>query len=242
MADFIRVEQGEGWAEIVLNRPDRRNSLIPPLAGEVTQALEGLQQEEAVQSILLRGEGGYFCSGIDLKALQADPPPDWSGKQVGDVRTMHLALFNCRKPIIGAFEKFGINAGAALAFACDILISGETAFLQIGEIQQGANIPMNAAWLKIKTSETVAARLALYGDRVPGPELLKLGLVTEVVADDQVVARCRAVAARIASFPPGASQNIIKSLRSQRGIDDADAFFPSGGGNNALLTAAQVRS
>ena len=100
MADFIRVEQGEGWAEIVLNRPDRRNSLIPPLAGEVTQALEGLQQEEAVQSSLLRGEGGYFCSGIDLKALQADPPPDWSGKQVGDVRTMHLALFNCRKPII----------------------------------------------------------------------------------------------------------------------------------------------
>lgn len=242
MGEFMRVERGEGWAEIVLNRPERRNSLIPPLAGEVTQALETLQEDDVVQSILLRGEGGYFCSGIDLKALQSDPPPDWSGKQVGDVRTMHLAMFRCTKPIIGAFEKFGINAGAALALACDILISGETAFLQIGEIQQGANIPMNAAWLKIKTSEIVAARLALYGDRVPGPELLKLGLATEVVADDQVVARCREVAARIAGFPPGASSSIVESLRAQRGINDPDAFFPTGGGNNALLTAAQVRS
>ena len=241
MGEFVRVEAGEGWGEIVLNRPERRNALIPPLAGEVTQALEDLQADDAVQSILLRGEGGYFCSGIDLKALQADPPPDWKGKPVGDVRTMHLGLFNCSKPIIGAFEKFGINAGAALAFARDILISGETAFLQIGEIQQGANIPMNAAWLKIKTSEQVAARLALYGDRVPGPELLRLGLATEVVPDDQVVARCREVAARIASFPPGASSNVVESLRAQRGIDDPDAFFPKGGGNNALLTASQVR-
>tara|TARA_B100000676_G_scaffold303875_1_gene355097 strand:- start:348 stop:1073 length:726 start_codon:yes stop_codon:yes gene_type:complete len=241
MGEFMRVEQGEGWGEIVLNRPERRNSLIPPLAGEVTQALDELQADDDVQSILLRGEGGYFCSGIDLKALQADPPPDWKGKQVGDVRTMHLALFSCTKPVIGAFEKFGINAGAALAFACDILIAGETAFLQIGEIQQGANIPMNAAWLKIKTTEQVAARLALYGDRVPGPELLRLGIATEVVADDQVVTRCREVAARIAGFPKGAGANIVQSLRAQRGIDDPEAFFPKGG-NNALLTAAQVRS
>ncbi|MBS05347.1 MAG: hypothetical protein CMQ24_21960 [Gammaproteobacteria bacterium] len=241
MGEFMRVERGEGWGEIVLNRPERRNSLIPPLAGEVTQALDELQADHDVQSILLRGEGGYFCSGIDLKALQADPPPDWKGKQVGDVRTMHLALFSCTKPVIGAFEKFGINAGAALAFACDILVAGETAFLQIGEIQQGANIPMNAAWLKIKTTEQVAARLALYGDRVPGPELLRLGIATEVVADDQVVTRCREVAARIAGFPKGAGANIVQSLRAQRGIDDPEAFFPKGG-NNALLTAAQLRS
>lgn len=241
MGEFMYVEQGQGWAEIVLNRPERRNSLIPPLAGEVTAALTALQADDSVASIVLRGEGGYFCSGIDLKALQQDPPPDWAGKDVGDVRSMHIALFNSTKPVIGAFEKFGINAGAALAFACDILIAGETAFLQIGEIQQGANIPMNAAWLKIKATEVVAARLALYGDRVAGPELVRLGIATECVPDADVVARAREVAARLASFPPGATQNIISSLRHQRGITDPEAFFPSGsGGNNALLTASQV--
>ena len=62
-------------------------------------------------------------------------------------------------------------------------ISGESSFLQIGEIQQGADIPLNAAWLRIRAGEAVAARIALYGDRVPARELLRLGLVAEVVAD-----------------------------------------------------------
>jgi len=240
MGEFSSIEQNDGWAEIVINRPERRNSLIPPLAGEITAAITSLQDDDKISSIILRGEGGYFCSGIDLKALQQDPPPDWAGKEVGDVRSMHIALFGCKKPIIGAFEKFGINAGAALAFACDLLIAGETAFLQIGEIQQGANIPMNAAWMKIKSTETVLSRLALYGDRVPGPELVKLGIATECVADDEVVNRCREIAARLASFPKGAAESIIESIRSIRNIGDPETFFPKRS-NNALLSAAQVK-
>ncbi len=241
MAEYSYIEFHEGWAELVINRPERRNSLIPPLAGEITDAIALLQENNDVACIILRGEGGYFCSGIDLKALQQDPPPAWAGKEVGDVRSMHLALFACKKPIIGAFEKFGINAGAALAFACDILISGESAFLQIGEIQQGANIPMNAAWMKIKSTELVLARLALYGDRVTGPDLVRLGLATECVPDARVVARCRELAERLSGFPNGAPEAIIESIRGMREIDDAEAFFPRGG-NNALKTANLVKS
>ncbi len=143
-----------------MDRAERRNSLIPPLAGEICSAIVSLQQDESVSAIIIRGDGGYFCSGIDLKALQQQPPPDWAGKDVGDIRSMHLALYHCEKPIIGALEKFAINAGAALAFACDILVTGDSAFLQVGEIQQGAGIPMNAAWLRLKYPEPVAARLA----------------------------------------------------------------------------------
>ncbi len=241
MGEFSSIERHEGWAEIVINRPDRRNSLIPPLAGEMTAAFEALQSDDDVACILLRGEGGYFCSGIDLKALQQDPPPDWAGKDVGDVRSLHLAMFGCRKPIIGAFEKFGINAGAALAFACDILIAGETSFLQIGEIQQGVGIPMNAAWMKIKSTETVLARLALYGDRVPGPELLRLGIATECVADTDVLNRCRVLAERMAGFPKGAPAAIVESIRSMRKIGDPDSFFPNASGN-ALRNAAQLKN
>ncbi len=240
MGEFSSIEYQEGWAEIVINRPERRNSLIPPLAGEITDAIHLLEDNRKIASIILRGEGGYFCSGIDLKALQQDPPPDWADKDVGDVRSMHIALFGCKKPIIGAFEKFGINAGAALAFACDLLIAGETSFLQIGEIQQGANIPMNAAWMKIKSTEAVLSRLALYGDRVPGPELVRLGIATECVADSEVLNRCREIAQRLASFPKGAPEAIVESIRSMRSVGDPEAFFPQRG-NSALLTAAQVK-
>jgi len=239
MGDYSTIEKKAGWAEIVINRPDRRNSLIPPLAGEITQALAELCADDEVSCIILRGEGGYFCSGIDLKALQQDPPPSWAGKDVGDVRSMHIALFNCDKPVIGAFEKFGINAGAALAFACDLLIVGQSAFLQIGEIQQGANIPMNAAWLKIKSTEQVLARLAFYGDRIVGQQIVDMGLANECVDDDAVVARCRELAEKMSAFPKGAPSTIKKSIRDLRGIDDPESFFPKGT-NNALLTANQV--
>jgi len=239
MGTYCYTNINDGWAELVLNRPDRRNSLVPPLFAEVIEALEDLDKREDVSVIVLRGEDGYFCSGIDLKALQQDPPPDWDGAPVSDGRGMHLALYRCETPIIGALEKFAINAGAALAFACDILVGGESAFLQIGEIQQGAGIPMNAAWLKIKTTEQNAARLALYGDRVTVPQLIELGLATECVPDDQVVARCTEIAERIAGFPAGSAKQIKRSLGDQRGITDPEAFFPTGGGA-ALMTAGMV--
>ena len=153
---------------------------------------------------------------------------------------MHMALYYCKKPIIAALEKFAINAGASLAFACDLIVAGETAFLQIGEIQQGVGIPMNAAWLKIKTTEFQAARLAFLGDRVKAPELLRLGLISEYVSDDSVVERCNEIAATIAGYPTGAAEAIKQSLVAQRGIDKPEDFFPKTA-NSALNSAKMLK-
>jgi enoyl-CoA hydratase/carnithine racemase len=238
--EAVKVERGEGWAEIVINRPERRNAITAPVSEALLAALHETREDDTVAAVILRGQGGFFCSGIDLKALQDDPPPPWRKRQGSSWRNLHLGLFHYPKPVIGAFEKYGINAGSALALACDILIAGRTAFLQVGEIQQGAMMPMNAAWLRIKTTEQVAARLAFYGDRVPGPELLRLGLAAECVDDDAVVDRCRTLAARIAGFPRGAAKNIKQSLINQRGIVDPETFFTSPV-SNALQTAGMVK-
>lgn len=236
----VILERHDGWVEIVLNRPARRNALIAPLASAVTAALATLAADPAVAAVILRGAEGYFCAGVDLKALQADPPPPWRDTQGAEFRRMHLAFYHFPKPVIGALEGFGINAGAALALACDVLVAGAGAFLQVGELQQGSPIPMNAAWLRIKTTEVVAARLAFYADRIRGDELVRLGLAAEAVADDQVLARCRELARRIAGFPAGASETIKRNLIEQRHIDDPEAFFAMRQ-STALLTAAQVR-
>ena len=130
--------------------------------------------------------------------------------------------------------------GLVIYIACDLIVAGETAFLQIGEIQQGVGIPMNAAWLKIKTTEFQAARLAFLGDRVKAPELLRLGLISEYVSDDSVVERCNEIAATIASYPPAAAVAIKQSLVAQRGIDSPEDFFPHAG-NSALNTAKMLK-
>jgi len=236
----VLVNREAGWAEVILNRPERRNSVIAPLNDALREALLELDKDTTISSIILRGEDGYFCSGIDLKALQADPAPTWLARQGPSWRELHLALFNLETPVIGAFESYGINAGAALALACDLLIAGQSAFIQIGEIQQGVAAPMNAAWLKIKSSEQVAARLVLYGDRVSAPEMLRLGLATECVEDSEVVDRCRAIAKRLAEFPEGATGNLKRSLIAQRGISDPEQFFPTASGPG-LKNAGMVK-
>lgn len=242
MMNLIQIEQHQGWAEIILDRPARRNALTPALAAQMTTAIEGLSKSAEVAAIVLRGADHCFCSGIDLKALQSNEDP---GSEDGvwhpePIRALHLALYRCPKPLICALEKYAINAGAALVFACDLVVSGTSAFLQVGEIQQGSDIPMNAAWLRLKASEQTLARLALLGDRVGAAELEKNGLVQAVVPDDEVLTAARAWAARLASFPLGASDVIIERIRSFRPIDPETVFPIST--NNALLTAAQVKS
>ncbi len=239
--NVVFTQRHDGWAELVINRPERRNSIIAPVSIALKEQLLVLAQDESVSCVVLRGADGYFCSGVDLKALQADPPPPWRDQQFSSWRELHICLYQFPKPIIGAFEKYGINAGAALAMACDLLVTGETAFFQVGEIQQGSGLPMNAAWSKLKMTEQVFSRLAFMGDRVVGPELVKLGLVLECVSDDSVVERCHEIAERIAAFPLGASAIVKQNIVDQRGVDNVEAHFSSGGASTAPLTADKVK-
>jgi len=242
MGEFTIIEKHMGWAEVVMNRPSRKNALIPGMAREIAEAVNGLSKQGDVAAIVLRGSEGAFCSGIDLKVLQAEAgDPDYHGDWDAEaVREMHYALYRSNKPIIGSLERYAINAGAAMVFACDLVVAGESSFLQIGEIQQGSDIPMNAGWLRVKSNEAVLARLALLGDRVSALELQQLQLVTKIVPDDDVLETTRALAARLSGFPQGASQVIKERLRSMR-PEDPDLVFPRSS-NNALLNAAQVRS
>ena len=238
LVEKTSVEDGTGFAEILLNRPERRNALIPEVAEGVINALEDIDQDDGISVVILRGQGGYFCSGIDLKALQSGASTGTARKDA--IRHMHLAFYHYSKPVIAAFEGFGINAGCALALACDLVVAGESAFIQIGEIQQGATMPMNAAWMRLKLPEFVLARMALLGDRISGPEMYRLGVATECVPDDEVLSRCREMATRIAGFPLGGAVNIKKSIVGQRQLPDIEKWFTSPR-SNALQTAKMLK-
>lgn len=210
----VKIERHEGWAELILNRPERKNAIDGPLAEGMLKGLSELNADATIRAIVLRGEGGAFCSGLDIKAFNAEPRPDWVAGFHKCWSEVHCQLIESRKVLIGALERYAINGGAALAIAPDLLVCGETAFLQVGEIQIGMAAPKNMAWLLLRHSEAVAARLCLIGDRVAGPELFRLGIATEVTPDDQVVARAQALAKQIAAFTPDAVAKIKTSMRA----------------------------
>jgi len=220
----VDVVHHEGWAEVVLARPERKNAITGPLGMALATALRDLDADDAVRVVLLRGSGGAFCSGLDLTAFNEDPAPPWVAEFPRIWRQAHNALYELRKPLIGALERYAINGGAALAIACDLLVAGETAFLQVGEAQLGMAAPYNMAWLALRHPEAVAARLALVGRRYAGPELGTLGIAHEVVADDGVLEKAQALASRLAGYPPGGLMRIKSGLRASAPAE-ADEWF-----------------
>lgn len=220
----VLIERVGARVEIVLNRPERKNAIVQALALQLRVAFDEIGSDPSVGCIVLRGAGGSFCSGMDLKVSGADLSSERVTAWVG----VHQALYRCRVPVVVALERFAINAGAALLFAGDLAVAGESSFAQVSEIAMGVGAPMCQAWLHLRHSVAVGDRVTLLGDRIPAAELHRLGLVTEVVADDQVVARARELADRIAGHPSSGREavgSIWRRLRSD--LVDPDEWFAS---------------
>jgi enoyl-CoA hydratase/carnithine racemase len=212
-AAAVLLQRHEGWAEIVFNRPHRKNAIHGPFAEAFLQALNEAESDDSLRVLLLRGAGGTFCSGLDLQEFNADPKPAWVADFGTLWRKVHVALASTRKIVLVALERYAINGGAALAIAGDIVIAGTTAQLQVAEIRLGMAAPNNLAWILMRHSEAVAARLALMGDRIPAAELLRLGVATEVVPDDQVVSRCTVLAQEMSQWPAKGVAAIKPAIR-----------------------------
>ena len=101
-----------GVMTITFNRPERRNAMTGPMLDGLADAL-AVANESNVAAVVLRGAGGAFSSGLDLDEFAAMPPPSWlDGFRESSMRA-HYALFDCKAPVIGALERFAINASAA---------------------------------------------------------------------------------------------------------------------------------
>lgn len=218
----------ERVARVLLNRPGRRNAVTGPLALALRDVLAELNADDSVSVIVLGGAGGAFCSGLDLKEFNLEPQPDWVAGFSTLWRQVHQNLFDSDKIVVGALERAAVNGGAALALACDFLVAGDTAFLQVGEIQQGMAAPMNTAWLRLRHSEAVSARVALLGDRIHGPELVGLGLAHASVADDRVWDATLELVDRLAAHDPEGARRIKRAIR-RTGLDEPLADQGAGG-------------
>ena len=198
----VLVEQHGRRLELVLNRPDRKNSLIGPLVEELRDAVLRAAEDDSVGCILLRGAGGVFCSGLDLKAFGQEPPPEWKARFPESWLDLHVALFESPKPVVGALERYAIAGGSGLALACDLLVVGRGAYLHVAEAQVGIPAPMNVAWLEVRAGVAATMELCLLAERVSGDRLQQLGLAVRSVPDESVLDEARRCSDRVAELAP----------------------------------------
>jgi enoyl-CoA hydratase/carnithine racemase len=211
----VLVERHGRRGELVLHRPERKNAVTGPLVEALLAGVEELQRDDRIGAILLRGAGDGFCAGLDTKELALDPPPPWREGFAERWVALHAALFECPKPLIGALQGFAIAAGSSLALACDLLVAGEGAFLQVSEARLDLAAPINVAWLQLKIGAAAAYELALLAERHDGADLVRRGLAVRVVPDARVLDEARDVADRVAELSPrshAATKRVIAAL------------------------------
>ncbi len=233
---LVNYSVADGVATVELNRPHRRNAVIGPLLDAMAAGLDTASADESVQAVLLCGAGGAFCSGLDLDEYNADPPPAWLATSGESNAGAHRALAECAVPIVVALERYAINGGAAYALAGDVMVVGENAWLQVGEMLQGLPAPMNMAWLTLRHSPAVTARVLYTGERIPGADLKAMGVAHRVVTDEDVRAESLALAQRIASAPAGSTRHAKAAVRELYGHD------PLGQINQARTTSPVTKA
>jgi enoyl-CoA hydratase/carnithine racemase len=229
--DQLLCEIEAGVATITLNRPDKRNALSNELTPALRQTLLNLDTDPAVRCVVITGAGRAFCSGGDVSGMgggaqsvpSAGPRPtldDAIRKLQHGQETLTLRLFDLTKPTIAALPGAAAGAGMSIALACDLRIAAQSAFITTAFANIGLSGDYGGSWLLTQLVGVARAKELYYtGRRVGADEGLALGIFNEVVADEDLQARAKALAQTIASGPPVALRYMKENLNRAVGTD-----------------------
>jgi 2-(1,2-epoxy-1,2-dihydrophenyl)acetyl-CoA isomerase len=220
-------------ALVTLNRPKYLNAYTNPLCEELVKALHHYTEDDELRCLVLTGSGRGFCSGGDVSG-EGDGP-SYRNKQMGQAQEMRAgmhqvikALHRMDKPVIAMVNGPAVAGGLALALACDFRIAAETAKLGDTSGRFGLLPDEGGAWLFPRVMGLDRAlKMSMLHEVYPAGEALKLGLVTEVVADaklrDHTFAFARAIAARAPLAVRLAKNMMRKGLDTslENSLDDA---------------------
>ncbi len=211
---FIEYEKEGHIAVIRLNRPERLNALGPDTFDELRGCFKRFVEDDDAWVGILTGTGRAFCAGRDLKA-QAE-----SGNAPQPVYTSEWNIFgvpDTDKPLIAAVNGFAIGAGWYMTAGCDIRVAAESARFSMGEIPTGVLGPY---WFPVAEvlPWAIGAEFTLLGEHVPAQRLYDLGLLNEVVPDDQLMDAAFRWANKFIALPPMHVRRTKQLMAAMRNI------------------------
>jgi len=186
----IQVETRGAVNWLTLNRPEALNSINTQMTGELSDYFGGLYHDRDCRIVVMRGAGRAFCAGLDIKATaDRDDLPFGGGFGFqGYLAEVYVKMHRCPQPIIALVHGAAAGGGFAFALAADIRIAGETARMNAAFIRLGLSAcDMGVSYfLPRVVGRSVASELMLTGRFINAQRALATGLVSEVVADDQL--------------------------------------------------------
>ena len=205
----ILYEIKDHTALITINRPDALNALNLDVLGELDGALAKAEQDENVYVLIITGAGRSFVAGADIQQMKDFTPAE--ALAFGNFGNgVFLKIESLSKPVIAAVNGFALGGGCELAMACDIRIAGTKA--KFGQPEVGLGIPPGFGGTQRMpriVGLSKAKELIFTAQTIGADEALRIGLVDQLVADEDLMDTALAMAEKI-------SQNAQIAVRASK--------------------------
>ena len=194
----VRVEQEGKLLVITLCRPAVRNAIDRATSQALADAMDRLDSDDTVTVGILTGEGGNFCSGMDLKAFVKGERIELPGRGLGGIIETPP-----QKPVIAAVEGFALAGGFEIALACDLIVAADNAQFGLPEVKRGL-IAGSGGLIRLpqRIPRQIAMQYALTGDMMSANEARQWGLVNLLALPGEALSGAKILAHKIAANAP----------------------------------------
>lgn len=219
-SEVFRIEIADGVARCSMNRPQDMNALSVELGYPMVEGLMQVLDDDAARVIVLRGEGGHFCSGADLTLLGDNLDPVFLNQSMRAVSDVIYRLYEGPKPVIAEVDGYAVGGGLGLALASDITYATERAQFSMGFIKIAATPDMGSSYFLAERVGLVRAKeMAFTGDILGAEEALRIGLINKVVDHTQISEEVMKLATYIATKSPKTLAETKRMLNTSHLLD-----------------------
>lgn len=198
----VHLERSGGIGRITFDTPGRRNALSPEERFELTEMVRALRYDPEVRVVLLRGAGEDFCSGADVSRMGKDGQGSARARMQRGVCGLARELAAMEKPVISAVRGVAVGFGWSLALASDVVIASETSRFSLIFAKRGLAPDGGAIHFLIRHIGQLRAKELAFSARILGAtEAHAMGLVSRVVADDQLDAAAEDYCQQLLAMP-----------------------------------------
>src|SRR5712671_2899959 len=226
--EIVLQQLDQGLLTITMNRPDRRNALNPDMTRGLVDAARRAAEDHEVRAVLLKGAGGTFCVGGDVKSMaEGRAPLAFEAKMANLRRGMEVSriLHQMPKPVVAQVDGAAAGAGLSIALACDLRVASASCKITTAFAKVGLSGDYGGTYFLTQLLGSAKAReLYLTSPVLSAQEAYHLGMVTKVVPDAEVEEAALDLAMSLAQGPSITLGYIKRNINNADHKEAAKAF------------------
>lgn len=229
--EHIKLERSGPVLRLWLNRPDARNAMSRQMQGEILATFNAIRDDRSVRIVVIRGAGGTFCAGGDIKNMQKSGAPQpaeatdelRAGNRRGS--SMLQAINTAPQTVISAIEGFALGGGFGLSCVSDISIVRTDATFGLTEVTIGVVPAAISPYVVGRIGLTAARRLGVSGMRINGSQAVEIGLAHIAVPDEAAMeAELKKAINQVLKCAPGAVAETKRLMLRAAGVLEIESL------------------